>query len=318
VFYYSTNWQVIQEQVAGVTTQQYVWSPVYVDALIFRERDTDADGILDERLWAVQDANFNVVALTDDSGAAVERYQQTPFGVVTVLDASGTVLTASAYGWVYTHQGLRFDADAGLFDNRWRWYSPTLGRFVSVDPLGFAAGDINLFRVKSNQPTVLVDPSGLEPNKEPYQCQKPADTVAKEQAAWDKLTEEQKKATAEVITSGDRLMEILGSGRIKEPGKVYKYVITTDGKFVIIKDLGKAPHAYGPAAVGGKVGDPILAAGFITNQIDQATFSLRTGHYKCNDADSPKFENTKELVYRKLKELNVKYRWYDRSIVRDD
>jgi len=163
VFYYSTNWQVIQEQVAGVTTQQYVWSPVYVDALIFRERDTDADGILDERLWAVQDANFNVVALTDDSGAAVERYQQTPFGVVTVLDASGTVLTASAYGWVYTHQGLRFDADAGLFDNRWRWYSPTLGRFVSVDPLGFEAQDENMYRVESNNPAALLDPTGLDP-----------------------------------------------------------------------------------------------------------------------------------------------------------
>jgi hypothetical protein len=29
---------------------------------------------LDERLWVVQDANFNVTALLDDSGEVVERY----------------------------------------------------------------------------------------------------------------------------------------------------------------------------------------------------------------------------------------------------
>jgi YD repeat-containing protein len=36
--YYSANWQVVEEQVSGVMTAQYVWSPVYVDALV--ERDT--------------------------------------------------------------------------------------------------------------------------------------------------------------------------------------------------------------------------------------------------------------------------------------
>jgi hypothetical protein len=29
---------------------------------------------LDERLWVVQDANFNVTAVVDDSGEVVERY----------------------------------------------------------------------------------------------------------------------------------------------------------------------------------------------------------------------------------------------------
>jgi hypothetical protein len=37
---------------------QYVWSPVYVDALILRDRDTDADGTIDERLYVAQDANY--------------------------------------------------------------------------------------------------------------------------------------------------------------------------------------------------------------------------------------------------------------------
>src|SRR5437870_13105203 len=32
--YYSAAWQVLEERVSGSWTAQYVWSPVYVDALI--------------------------------------------------------------------------------------------------------------------------------------------------------------------------------------------------------------------------------------------------------------------------------------------
>jgi YD repeat-containing protein len=84
--YYSAAWQVLEERVGGQTTVQYVWSPVYVDALVLRDRDSDADGTLEERLWVVQDANWNVTALIDNTGAVVERYVYDPFGSVTVLD----------------------------------------------------------------------------------------------------------------------------------------------------------------------------------------------------------------------------------------
>nr|WP_228499037.1 hypothetical protein [Thermogemmata fonticola] len=89
-FYYSDQWQVLEERVGGSTTVQYVWSPVYVDALILRDRDSDGDGTLDERLWVAQDANFNVTALVDDSGNVVERYIYDPFGQPTVLMLAGT------------------------------------------------------------------------------------------------------------------------------------------------------------------------------------------------------------------------------------
>jgi hypothetical protein len=61
---------------------------VYVDALVLRDRDTNGDGTLDERRWVVQDANYNVTALFDNSGNVVERYVYDPFGSVTVLDAN--------------------------------------------------------------------------------------------------------------------------------------------------------------------------------------------------------------------------------------
>jgi len=39
--YYSAAWQVVEEEVGGSMTAQYVWSPVYVDALV--ERDTSSE-----------------------------------------------------------------------------------------------------------------------------------------------------------------------------------------------------------------------------------------------------------------------------------
>jgi RHS repeat-associated protein len=161
-FYYSDQWQVLEERVGGQTTVQYVWSPVYVDALILRDRDTNGDGTLEERLWVVQDANFNVTALLDDSGEVVERYVYDPFGQATVLDAEWNVRSGgSAYDWLYLHQGGRFDATSGLYHFRFRDYSPTLGRWTSLDPLSYAAGDVNLYRTVGNGPTVYTDPNGL-------------------------------------------------------------------------------------------------------------------------------------------------------------
>lgn len=40
-------------------------------------------------------------------------------------------------------------------------YDPAVGRFLSEDPLGFAAGDTNLQRYVSNSPTNHTDPTGL-------------------------------------------------------------------------------------------------------------------------------------------------------------
>jgi RHS repeat-associated protein len=138
----------------------YIRSLVYVDALVLRDRDSNGDGTLDERLYVAQDANYNVTVLLDNSGNVVERYIYDPFGQAMVLDANWNVLAASAFAWVYLHQGGRFDSVSGLYHFRHRDYSPTLDRWTSLDPLGYAAGDVNLYRTVFNAPTVYTDPSG--------------------------------------------------------------------------------------------------------------------------------------------------------------
>jgi RHS repeat-associated protein len=61
----------------------------------------------------------------------------------------------------YGYTGRELDRVSGMMDYRARWYDPRLGRFLTRDPLGFAAGDPNLYRYVHNDPFDAVDPTGL-------------------------------------------------------------------------------------------------------------------------------------------------------------
>jgi RHS repeat-associated protein len=172
--YYSSTWQVLEEQVGGVMQVQYLWSPVYVDALI--ERDT-ASG---QRLYVQQDANWNVTAILDSTGAVQERYVYDPYGRFTdptgqtaaVLAPDWSVRGSTLFGWVYLHQGVRYDSTTGLYHFRRRDYSPTLGRWMQLDVLQFtkgetntsdsaSGGETNTYDYENDDPTGWSDPFGL-------------------------------------------------------------------------------------------------------------------------------------------------------------
>jgi RHS repeat-associated protein len=91
-------------------------------------------------------------ALTDASGAVVERQSYDSFG-----DGAGSAITR------YGYTGREADTDTGLLYYRARWYDPQTGRFISEDPIGFDGG-INWYAYVENNPANLVDPSGLKPS----------------------------------------------------------------------------------------------------------------------------------------------------------
>jgi RHS repeat-associated protein len=161
--YYSDEWQVLEERVEGDPVAQYVWSPTYIDALILRDRDTDANGSLDERLWPLYDANWNVTALVNNSGNVVERFEYDPFGAANFLDASWGAISSSAYAWTHLYQGLAMSAITGLIHARNRDLDPVTGRPLTRDPKGFGAGDANVYRWEGNNTPNLTDPYGLDP-----------------------------------------------------------------------------------------------------------------------------------------------------------
>jgi RHS repeat-associated protein len=160
--FYSANWQQIEER--DTTTDdvvvQNVWSAVYVDALVERDRDTDANGTLDERLYVMQDANFNVTGIVSASGAVLERFAYDAYGKRTVLNATTWVVTSDAYAFQNGHQGGKIDAVSGKLYFRNRIYDVDSMRWMSVDQLLYVDGS-NPYLALGANPLSGVDPWGL-------------------------------------------------------------------------------------------------------------------------------------------------------------
>jgi RHS repeat-associated protein len=66
---------------------------------------------------------------------------------------------ASVVSNPFRFPGQYFDEETGLHYNRYRYYDPTLNRYLTQDPLGVAGG-ANLYSYVDN-PTKSVDPLGL-------------------------------------------------------------------------------------------------------------------------------------------------------------
>lgn len=117
-----------------------------------------------------QDRNGNVTHLTDTGGVIVEKYKYDAFGAMTVYNGAGVQIPSTAYNNRFLFTGREYAAtyagtyipEFNFYEYRARAYNPTLGRFMSEDPIGFDAGDYNLFRYCHNDPLDLTDPMGLE------------------------------------------------------------------------------------------------------------------------------------------------------------
>jgi RHS repeat-associated protein len=157
---YDGNQPVLQfdGNTASDLSHRYLWGPA-VDQLLADE--TVDNGGPEDVLWPLTDWQGTVrhlatyVASTDTTTVANEKF----------YDAYGNVTaeTNSAVDTLFAYTGRFFDEDTGLQWNLNRWYDPKTGRWLSEDPIGFAAGDPNLYRYTGNSPADSLDPSGLAP-----------------------------------------------------------------------------------------------------------------------------------------------------------
>jgi RHS repeat-associated protein len=135
---------VVQEQLGGTASANILMKSI--DEVFSR---TDSTGT-----WnPLSDLLGSTIVLTDATGTAQTQYSYEPFGKAT---ASGP---ASSNPSKYTG---REDDTTGLDYYRARYYSPSLQRFISEDPLGFGAGDSNFYVYVHNKPTTLIDPRGRD------------------------------------------------------------------------------------------------------------------------------------------------------------
>jgi RHS repeat-associated protein len=156
-----------------LSTVRYVWDLTQ----ILHEVETRADGSAETRSFLYEDADSLVplaqrklVAgatsdwvylvkdhgeapeeLVDGSGVAIARSSHTPHG-------EWTWLSGSAESTSFRFAGQSADPETGLHYNRYRYYDPALGRFLSKDPI-LLAGGFNAYRYGPN-PIGWADPMG--------------------------------------------------------------------------------------------------------------------------------------------------------------
>jgi len=79
------------------------------------------------------------------------------------LNGSSPEISVSCPPVVYGYTGRQLDQESQTYYYRARTYLPDVGRFAQADPIGFAGGDVNLYRYVQNASISQTDPSGNGP-----------------------------------------------------------------------------------------------------------------------------------------------------------
>jgi len=138
----------------GSLTVRYLFGPTVVNGVVTTGilARTSANG---STAWYLTDKLGSVRDIVDTSGNELDHI---------VYDSFGNILSQSnaANGDRFMFAGMQFDATTGQYYDNARWYGSGVGRFLSQDPTGFAAGDTNLDRYVGNGPSNATDPSGRD------------------------------------------------------------------------------------------------------------------------------------------------------------
>ncbi len=109
----------------------------------------------------LHDIAGNVISLIDpQSRQLVESYQYTAFGEETVRNSYGEIEKVSPVGNPWRFAEKRIDQKSGLVLFGFRFFDPSIGRWISQDPAGFIDGP-NLYAYLHNNPLSHLDRFGL-------------------------------------------------------------------------------------------------------------------------------------------------------------
>ena len=150
-YYYAGNQIVEERDVNDNVTATYLYGIGIDDILQMRRNGQD--------YWYHKNHLGSVVALTNEQGSVVERYEYDPYGKLTIYGANDNVLASSAVGNIYYFTGRECDVETGLYHYRARALHPELGRFMQQDPMLYADA-MGLYHYVGNMPTMMVDPWG--------------------------------------------------------------------------------------------------------------------------------------------------------------
>jgi RHS repeat-associated protein len=142
---------VLELESDGDVAHRLLWGPAVDEALADETGAGSTYWYLTDHLGTVRD----VAAYSGGVTTIANHIAFDSFG----RRASETNTALGDFDLGFTGKWL--DRATGLQWNLNRWYSPSIQRWMSEDPIGFAAGDPNLNRYVGNMPVMYTDPSGL-------------------------------------------------------------------------------------------------------------------------------------------------------------
>ena len=103
----------------------------------------------------------SVTEVTDRFGLKAESYTYDVYGTPTIYNASAIPVSQSAIGNRLLFTARDRDPDTTLYNYRYRYYSPSLGRFVTPEALSVREDGWNLYLYTENSSVNWADPDGL-------------------------------------------------------------------------------------------------------------------------------------------------------------
>ncbi|MBK4995777.1 RHS repeat protein [Pseudomonas sp. S37] len=107
--------------------------------------------------WFQCDQLGTPIEITSQSGEVIWRGIYNAFGEITRETRPRTTISTTFNSIRF--QGQHFDIETNLHYNRYRYYTPSTGRFIGIDPIRFSGG-LNLYYYAPNT-TAWIDPLGL-------------------------------------------------------------------------------------------------------------------------------------------------------------
>jgi RHS repeat-associated protein len=130
---------------AGNETHRYLHGP-QIDQILAAETN-------DQTQWALSDHQGSIRDVITNDGTVLNHITYDSYGNVTSE-------TNPTFDFRFGYTGRERDEETGMHYYRARYFDPAIGTFISEDPLGFAAGDANIYRYVFNSPTNFTDPTG--------------------------------------------------------------------------------------------------------------------------------------------------------------
>ena len=114
-----------------------------------------------------KNAQNDIVALLDNTGAVVVEYKYNAWGKCKILNPDGTENTSATFiGNMnpFRYRSYYYDVNTGLYYLKSRFYDPETGRFLNADSIDYLEPDtvngLNLYAYCRNNPVMGYDPNG--------------------------------------------------------------------------------------------------------------------------------------------------------------